>query len=115
MRENSKGFISFVSAGVSHPSLLTIKGKKRIDNADVILYDALIAPSYNKIFPKNCLSIFVGKRAKQHCRSQEEINKTLIQYALTGKRVVRLKGGDASIFGRLMEEIEAIQTHKITY
>ena len=104
MHNNSQGNILLVGAGPGDPELLTIKGLKAIQNAEVILYDALINPKlleYNPIAVK----VFVGKRRGFTKKTQDEINTLLVTYALEGKRVVRLKGGDPMVFGRAAEEL----------
>ena len=99
-----KGKIQLVGAGPGDPELITLKGLKAIQNAEVILYDALINPKlldYNS----KALKVFVGKRRGIAHKTQEEINALLVSYALEDKRVVRLKGGDPLIFGRAAEEL----------
>ena len=104
MQNNSTAKIQLVGAGPGDPELLTIKGLKAIQNADVILYDALINP---KLLDHNPLAnkIFVGKRRSYTKKTQEEINTLLVTHAFEGKRVVRLKGGDPMVFGRAAEEL----------
>ncbi|TGK47076.1 uroporphyrinogen-III C-methyltransferase [Leptospira bouyouniensis] len=109
------GFVSFVSGGPGPIDLLTLRGKNRIESAEVILYDALLDPSFLDIFPESAQILYVGKRAKEHYRTQTEINTLLVEFAMKGKKVVRLKGGDASIFGRLSEEIHNLQNAGIPY
>jgi uroporphyrin-III C-methyltransferase len=104
MQNNFQGEITLVGAGPGDPELLTIKGLKAIQKAEVILYDALINPrllNHNPIAEK----VFVGKRLGFAKINQEEINSLLISYALKGKKVVRLKGGDPMVFGRAAEEL----------
>jgi uroporphyrin-III C-methyltransferase len=117
MSSNKTEFISvsFVSGGPGPVDLLTLRGLNRIKQAEVILYDALLDPEYLDIFPENVTCLYVGKRSGQHSRTQEEISELLLSYALTGKRVVRLKGGDSTIFGRLGEEIRILQENDIKY
>ena len=104
MQPLNKGTICLVGAGPGDPDLLTIKGLKAIQNAEVILYDALINPKlldHNPVATK----IFVGKRRGFAKKTQEEINQLLVEHALNEKKVVRLKGGDPMIFGRACEEL----------
>ncbi|TGL86037.1 uroporphyrinogen-III C-methyltransferase [Leptospira congkakensis] len=103
------GFVSFVSGGPGPIDLLTLRGRSRIESADVILYDALLDPGFLDLFPENAQILYVGKRANEHARTQSEINSLLVEFASQGKHVVRLKGGDASIFGRLAEEIQSLE------
>jgi len=97
--------ITLVGAGPGDPELMTIKGLKALQTADVVLYDALINPVLLEEAPADALKIYVGKRAANHRYSQEEINMLLVQYALSHGHVVRLKGGDSFVFGRGHEEL----------
>jgi len=110
--------ITLVGAGPGDPELITVKGLKALQAADVVLYDALSNPALLAEAPANALKIYVGKRANQHRYKQEEINLLLIQYAFSHGHVVRLKGGDPFIFGRGHEELEyaeafGIETHLV--
>lgn len=109
------GFVSFVSGGPGPVDLLTLRGLRSLQAADVILYDALLDPGFLDLFPEACTALYVGKRASEHSRTQNEISELLVSYALAGKKVVRLKGGDASIFGRLAEEIEVLKQNQIPF
>jgi len=103
-----KGLI-LVGAGPGDPDLLTIKGLKAIEGAEVILYDALVCKELLKYAHNGCKKIFVGKRAGMHSMTQSAINSLIIKYA-PSKCVVRLKGGDPFVFGRGFEEVNiAIQ------
>ncbi|BDA78201.1 uroporphyrin-III C-methyltransferase [Leptospira kobayashii] len=113
--KSGRGFVSFVGGGPGSVDLLTVRGLDRIQKAEVILYDALLDSSYLEIFPDHAICLYVGKRSGQHSRTQEEINSLLTEYALSDKRVVRLKGGDPSIFGRLAEELEALKKSNIPF
>ena len=97
--------ITLVGAGPGDPELLTVKGLKAIQSADVVLYDALVNPLLLDEAPATALKVYVGKRAANHRYSQEEINLLLVQYAYSHGHVVRLKGGDSFVFGRGHEEI----------
>lgn len=97
--------ITLVGAGPGDTELITVKGLKAIQNAEVILYDALVNKELLAEAP-NALKIYVGKRANKHAYSQADINLMLVQYALNYGNVVRLKGGDPFIFGRGHEEID---------
>lgn len=108
-------FVSFVSGGPGPLDLLTLRGLERIKNAQVILYDALLDPDFLTIFPNDAICLYVGKRAGLHSRTQDEINQLLLFYAMEGKRIVRLKGGDATIFGRLGEEIQILKENHINF
>ncbi|MFK7907363.1 MAG: uroporphyrinogen-III C-methyltransferase [Chitinophagales bacterium] len=98
--------LTLVGAGPGDPELLTIKGLRALKEADVVLYDALANPELLDFAPESSLKVFVGKRAGHHRYSQAEINQLIVQYAFSHGHVVRLKGGDAFVFGRGHEEIE---------
>ncbi len=102
------GEVWLVGAGPGDPDLLTRKAEALIRAASVIFYDALIGPGILDLVPRSVRLVPVGKRAGRHSSTQGEIDALLVAAALAGERVVRLKGGDPSIFGRSMEEIEAL-------
>jgi uroporphyrin-III C-methyltransferase len=95
-----------VGAGPGDPELITVKGLKAIQQADVILYDALASPELLKFSAKGAKKIYVGKRKGHKGFQQEEINQLVVFYAIRFGCVVRLKGGDPHVFGRGHEEIE---------
>ncbi|MEZ4887273.1 MAG: uroporphyrinogen-III C-methyltransferase [Chitinophagales bacterium] len=103
---NTQKKLTLVGAGPGDPELLTLKGLRALQEADVILYDALANPEILDLASASALKVFVGKRAGHHRYSQEEINQLIVQYASSHGHVVRLKGGDAFVFGRGHEEIE---------
>ncbi len=111
----SSGFVTLVGAGPSRAEYLTLAGFKAIKAADIIFYDALLAPDIRSIFPPSSKLVFVGKRCGKHSFTQTQINELLIRYAQKGKKIVRLKGGDPFIFGRGYEEIAALKSAKIPY
>lgn len=100
--------ITLVGAGPGEPDLLTVKGQKALQTADVILYDALVNEELLQLAPA-ARHIFVGKRKGFKAYEQESINRLLVQEALTFGHVVRLKGGDSYVFGRGFEELEYAQ------
>ncbi|PJF11252.1 uroporphyrinogen-III C-methyltransferase [Pseudorhodobacter sp. MZDSW-24AT] len=103
------GFVSFVSSGPGDPDLLTLKAARRLAEADVVLFDDLSAgPILGQCKPGADL-IAVGKRAGRPSPKQDHVSRLVVDHAQTGLRVVRLKSGDAGIFGRLEEEILAVQ------
>lgn len=112
MRKNETGKLTLVGAGPGDPELLTLKGHKAISQADIILYDALIPIELLNINPIS-KNIFVGKRRGIQQYAQNEINELIINYALLGLNVVRLKGGDPMVFGRAHEEILTAIEHGI--
>lgn len=109
------GFVCFVSAGPGDPELLTLKAAARLRAADVVLYDDLAAGAILDHARKGATLVSVGKRAGRPSARQEHISRLLVDYAATGASVVRLKSGDAGVFGRLEEEIEALRAADIAY
>jgi len=109
-KENpSAPMVYLVGAGPGDPGLITIRGKQLLERAQVIIYDYLASKKLLKYVPKDAEFIYAGKRGGvKHTHTQAEINQMLIDRALAGKRVVRLKGGDPFIFGRGGEEIEEL-------
>jgi uroporphyrin-III C-methyltransferase len=108
------GKISLVGGGPGDPELITLKGIRAIQKADIILYDALIHPDILNYAKIDARKIFVGKRYDNHQFDQEEINEMLVFYARAGKYVVRLKGGDPFVFGRGSEELDFLQNNHIS-
>ncbi|KLV04675.1 uroporphyrin-III methyltransferase [Photobacterium aquae] len=100
-----RGCVDLVGAGPGDPMLLTLKALQSIELAEVIVYDKLVSEAIRERFPAQAELVYVGKAKGQHSLSQDEINRLLVKLALQGKRVCRLKGGDAFIFGRGSEEI----------
>jgi len=109
----TKGKVFLVGAGPGDPELISVKGLRAIQNADVIAYDALISPALLDSAKSGCEKIFVGKRADGHYASQSEINSILTVKAKEGKLVVRLKGGDPFVFGRGGEELRTLREEGI--
>jgi uroporphyrin-III C-methyltransferase len=103
---NKKARITLVGAGPGDKDLITVKGLKAIQSADVVLYDALVSPELLEEIPSSAIKLFVGKRAGVKCKKQEEINLLLVQAAFEYGHAVRLKGGDPFVFGRGYEEKE---------
>lgn len=109
------GKVWLVGAGPGDLGLFTIKGLEVLQNAEVVVYDALIGDAVRTLIPDQAEAINVGKRAGNHRMTQEQINRTLLEQALAGKRVVRLKGGDPFLFGRGGEELELLVENDIPY
>ena len=107
------GEVWLVGAGPGDPELLTRKAERLLAAADVVFHDALVGPAIVALIPGRVVCVPVGKRAGLHSQSQRAINEQLVRSALAGERVVRLKGGDPSIFGRSAEEIDALAAHGI--
>ncbi|GKU82298.1 uroporphyrinogen-III C-methyltransferase [Niallia sp. NCCP-28] len=110
-----KGKVYLVGAGPGDGELITVKGLEAIKRADVILYDRLINPTLLEHAHAECEFIYCGKLPHRHFLKQEVINSLLVEKALEGKIVVRLKGGDPSIFGRVGEEALAVSEHDIEF
>ncbi len=106
----SGGKVYLVGAGVGNEEYLTVKAKKLLTVADVLIYDALVDKSLLNLAPENCLKISVGKRGGKASTPQAKINQLLVEYCLQGKQIVRLKSGDPLIFGRANEEVAALKT-----
>lgn len=107
--------VYIVGAGPGDIDLITVKGLKSIQKADVILYDRLINMDLLKEAQPHAELVYCGKSPANHSMSQEKINQLLCTYALKGNTVTRLKGGDPFIFGRGGEEAEALALHNIVY
>lgn len=101
------GEVWLVGAGPGDPDLLTRKAEKLIRAASVVFYDALVGPGVLALARAEARLVSVGKRAGRHSKDQQTIDALLVEAALAGERVVRLKGGDPSVFGRSMEELVA--------
>ncbi len=100
------GSVWLVGAGPGDPDLLTRKAERLLAVADIVFYDALVGTGVLALIPAGTERVSVGKRSGRHSKDQVSINDLLARAALTGKRVVRLKGGDPSIFGRSTEELD---------
>jgi uroporphyrin-III C-methyltransferase len=100
------GEVWLVGAGPGDPDLLTRKAERLIAAADVVFYDALVGSGVLDLIPPGTEQVSVGKRSGRHSKAQGSINDLLLEAAKAGKRVVRLKGGDPSIFGRSAEEMD---------
>ena len=101
------GSVAFVGAGPGNADLLTRRAAHLLDRADVVLFDALVSRDILELARREALLVDVGKRAGAHAMSQTEIERLIVDHASAGARVVRLKGGDPSVFGRLAGEIDA--------
>ncbi|MEG0824203.1 MAG: uroporphyrinogen-III C-methyltransferase [Oscillospiraceae bacterium] len=109
------GTVILVGAGPGDPGLLTVKGREAILQAEVVVYDRLVSEGVLALIPPSAEAIDVGKQAANHKVPQEGINTLLLEKALEGKRVVRLKGGDPFLFGRGGEELELLEEHGVPF
>lgn len=103
------GDVWLVGAGPGDPDLLTRKAEKLIGAADIVFYDALVGAGVLDLIPDHAVTVSVGKRSGRHSKDQQTIDEMLVATALSGKRVVRLKGGDPAIFARATEEMTALR------
>ena len=109
------GKVWLVGAGPGDAGLFTRKGYEVLQQADVVVYDALVGDGVLSLVPRNVRTIDVGKRAANHTMPQEQISQVLLDEALAGNNVVRLKGGDPFVFGRGGEELELLAEYGVPY
>lgn len=109
------GKVTLVGAGPGDPGLLTRKGLEALRKAEVVVYDRLVSPAILALMPETAEQINVGKQASRHPVPQDQINRILLDKALEGKNVVRLKGGDPFLFGRGGEELELLVEHRVPF
>ena len=109
------GSVVLLGAGPGDPGLLTLRGLRALNEADVILHDRLVSAEVLALARRDAERIEVAKQAGQHHATQEQIHALMLEHAAAGRRVVRLKGGDPFVFGRGGEELEFLRHHGIAY
>lgn len=114
-QDNKVGSVSLVGAGPGNPDLLTLAARQKLHSADVIVYDRLVSKDVLDFGRREAEYIYVGKEPGGKSTPQAEINAILIEKAVEGLTVVRLKSGDPLIFGRADEEVDALETAGISY
>ncbi|MEI4194968.1 siroheme synthase CysG [Roseovarius sp. E0-M6] len=114
-RDAREGHVAFVGAGPGDPELLTLKARRALDEADVVIHDRLVTPEILELARREATLIDAGKEGFGPSMTQPEINQLIVTHARTGAQVVRLKGGDPTVFGRLDEEIEAVTKAGIAF
>jgi uroporphyrin-III C-methyltransferase len=107
--------VSLIGAGPGHPDLLTLRGLRALEQAEVVLYDALLDPGFTALFKAGALAIPAGKRCGGLGTTQAEIHELLLEHAWAGRRVARLKGGDPLLFGRGGEEAQFLEASGIPF
>ncbi|PSJ42081.1 uroporphyrinogen-III C-methyltransferase [Allosphingosinicella deserti] len=108
------GEVWLVGAGPGDPDLLTRKAERLIAGCDILFHDALVGPGVLALAPAHVVMVSVGKRSGRHSKDQRSINALMLAAARSGMKVVRLKGGDPSVFGRSAEEVEHLAAHGVT-
>jgi uroporphyrinogen III methyltransferase/synthase len=110
-----KGIVYLIGAGPGDPGLLTVKGLRILQKADVVIYDRLVGSALLSMARSDAEMIYVGKASGHHALPQEEINQLLVEKASQGLLVARLKGGDPFLFGRGGEEAQFIRQHGLEF
>lgn len=111
----TEGKVYILGAGLGAVDFLTVAGQVILSTAEVLIYDALIDPKLLTLTPKTCIHLWAGKRGQVPSTPQPDINQLLIAHCQQGKRVVRLKSGDPSLFGRVASEVQALRAANCAY
>ncbi|HCF48894.1 MAG TPA: uroporphyrinogen-III C-methyltransferase, partial [Syntrophomonas sp.] len=111
----NKGLVYLIGAGPGDPGLLTIKARKVLEEADVVVYDRLVGAEILAMANPQAEFIYVGKISGRHALPQEEINRLLVEKAARGQKVARLKGGDPFLYGRGGEEAVFVREHGLEF
>ncbi len=114
-KDRREGHVAFVGAGPGDPELLTLKARKALDEADVVIHDRLVTAEILELARREAILIDAGKEGFGPSTTQSEINALIVEHAAEGAQVVRLKGGDPTLFGRLDEEIDALSEAGISW
>ncbi|MDX8348533.1 siroheme synthase CysG [Cognatiyoonia sp. IB215446] len=115
MANDKEGHVDLVGAGPGDPELLTLKARNALDKADVVIHDRLVTSEILELARREAIIIDAGKTGFGPSMKQEDIDALIVQHAQDGHQVVRLKAGDPTVFGRLDEEIEALEAADISY
>ncbi|ETA52176.1 siroheme synthase CysG [Ponticoccus alexandrii] len=114
-REDAPGHVDFVGSGPGDPELLTLRARRALDRADVVIHDRLVTGEILELARREALLIDAGKEGFGASMTQEDINSLIVEHAQDGAHVVRLKGGDPTVFGRLDEEMEAVEAAGLSF
>ncbi|MBF9050042.1 uroporphyrinogen-III C-methyltransferase [Roseobacter sp. HKCCD9010] len=114
-RDSQPGRVALVGAGPGDPELLTLKARRALDEADVVIYDRLVAPEILELARREALMINAGKEGFGPSMSQDEICRLIVEHAAQGAYVVRLKSGDPTVYGRLDEEVDALDAAGVAW
>ncbi|EYD75774.1 Siroheme synthase / Precorrin-2 oxidase / Sirohydrochlorin ferrochelatase [Rubellimicrobium mesophilum DSM 19309] len=110
-----RGHVDFVGAGPGDPELLTVRARRALDAADVVIHDRLVTPAILDLARREALIVDAGKEGFGPATPQAEIDALIVRHAKKGRHVVRLKAGDPTVFGRLDEEIEAVEAAGVSF
>ena len=109
------GRVALVGAGPGDPGFLTLRGRDLLSQADVVLYDYLVNPQLLQHVSPQAEQICLGRHGHSRIWTQAEVNNALVDFAKAGRNVVRLKGGDPSVFGRAAEELDVLAAHGVPF